>query len=601
MTFTPPFTLTGEAGKALGAEGYSLAALGVQDAVLSLRSLDADTLQFTLRDNGSRPAIPEDGQWITLKDDAGQVLFTGIAKRSFAYPARVYSYTVSNVYKGMMETPLLGDDDRPFLLYSADEIGKRLRDVILRAGNTGLPVQAPSEGEMPEYYLVPKMAFRAANYASALEDMLKWAPDTVTRMDYSTTPPTLRFASRADATVTVIDLDAEGHKTTGLELSPYPEARALGITLAYARRDGDSQIISISQNAGDPQAEASRKLSVFLSGVERSDLLISEALTNSQLAVIKVNELIVATGATVDAAAASAALSLNWATCLAEDSTLLAANTAQSDFVMTDGAGYRSYYNQIYDVYDFGPQDTSRASYSGTGLHLATSTGAAATGWYAIKDGAFTAAQLTTAGALKETRYIKGQLVADRTGSTARNVGMQSLWNAAPSQCNFINGYLTNNYNSNFETLASKSRCSLWYRVNLPVDAINMSPSAVAAAVKAATAGNSASAFVERAEFVEAPPELAANYFGRQDWTPYKGSLTLAPSAVGFPAPGDFLSITGDGVPAEWETMKVPVSELSLDLRTGAATVAIGPSPRMDFSSLVDRLRIPPEDNYQPG
>jgi hypothetical protein len=47
--------------------------------------------------------------------------------------------------------------------------------------------------------------------------------------------------------------------------------------------------------------------------------------------------------------------------------------------------------------------------------------------------------------------------------------------------------------------------------------------------------------------------------------------------------------------------MKVPVSELSVDLRTGAATVAIGPSPRMDFSSLVDRLRIPPEDNYQAG
>ena len=53
--------------------------------------------------------------------------------------------------------------------------------------------------------------------------------------------------------------------------------------------------------------------------------------------------------------------------------------------------------------------------------------------------------------------------------------------------------------------------------------------------------------------------------------------------------------------PAEWASMAAPVSELSLDLATGAAEVQIGPSPRMDFQSLVDRLRIPPEDNYQAG
>jgi hypothetical protein len=47
--------------------------------------------------------------------------------------------------------------------------------------------------------------------------------------------------------------------------------------------------------------------------------------------------------------------------------------------------------------------------------------------------------------------------------------------------------------------------------------------------------------------------------------------------------------------------MKVPVAETSIDLQTLAAKVTIGPSPRMDFNSLVDRLRIPQEDNYEPG
>jgi hypothetical protein len=100
---------------------------------------------------------------------------------------------------------------------------------------------------------------------------------------------------------------------------------------------------------------------------------------------------------------------------------------------------------------------------------------------------------------------------------------------------------------------------------------------------------------------VEAPADLAANYFARQDWTPYKGRLAFTPAVADKPAPGSFISIRGEGIPSDWSSMAAPVAELSLDLRTGVASVSIGPSPRMDFSSLVDRLRIPPEDNYEAG
>ena len=134
----------------------------------------------------------------------------------------------------------------------------------------------------------------------------------------------------------------------------------------------------------------------------------------------------------------------------------------------------------------------------------------------------------------------------------------------------------------------------------MPVTIIDAAPSTVSAALAANNTGYSLD-FIERAEYVDVPDDLAANYFARQDWTPYKGSISMSPSAADFPAPGDFVSVRGEGLPTEWATMKVPVAELSVDLRTGAATVGIGPSPRMDFSSLVDRLRIPPEDNYQPG
>ena len=593
MTLTPPFSIGGEAGKSLDLGVVPLSVLGVTDAVLDLRSLDVDTLTFSLRDNGSRPAIPDDGQWLTVFDATGQTLFTGIAKRSFAYPAKIYSYEVSNVYKGLMETPLLGDDGRPFLFYIADDLGLRLRDLLIRAANTGLPIQAPEE--MPPLYLAPKQAFRAASYAAALEDCCKWAPDLVTRMDYSTNPPTLRFESRAAASARTLVLEADNHKATQIQLTALPEARALGISLSYARRSGDDLVLSLEQQAGDPTAESRRKLSVFLSGVERTDALVSDALTSAQLALIKINELITVTSASMDAVAATAALSLDWATALANDSNLLAATSAESGFTMTPG-GYLSYYNNPDS--DNGP---SQSSYSGTVPYLATAAGAVATGWYAIRNGAFTSGQLATAGATKEIRYMRGEFRNVHVGVTGRTGGQLSLWDNAVSQCTFINGYTQQTSNPQYADFTNWSRAALWYRVNIPVDAINMSPSAVAAAVKAAAAGTSASGFIERAEFVEAPADLAQNYFERQDWTPYKGSVAFAPSVAEIPAPGDFINVSGSGIPAEWATMKVPVAETSIDLATRAATCAIGPSPRQDFQSLIDRLRIPAEDNYQPG
>jgi hypothetical protein len=47
--------------------------------------------------------------------------------------------------------------------------------------------------------------------------------------------------------------------------------------------------------------------------------------------------------------------------------------------------------------------------------------------------------------------------------------------------------------------------------------------------------------------------------------------------------------------------MAAPVAKTEIQLETGATNITIGPSARQDFKSLIDRLRIPLEDNYQPG
>ena len=253
MIITRPFWLIGEEGKSLPAAPFGLDALGIMDGVLTARSLDADTLVFSIWDNGSRAAIPDDEQWITVRDDTGQTLFTGLAKRGFEYPARIYRYKVSNVYQGLMDTPLVGDDGRPIIIYPAGDLGDILRDILNRAAAAGLPIQAPYD--MPKFYNVPKMAFRSATFGSAIEDALKWAPDAATRMDYSTSPPTLRFRCRGQSQPLTIDLESDNHKTTSVELTPQPEQRALSVSRADRKRVVKIIIKPCRQNIHNPDPQ----------------------------------------------------------------------------------------------------------------------------------------------------------------------------------------------------------------------------------------------------------------------------------------------------------------------------------------------------------
>lgn len=593
MILHPPFRLHSTEGTALGTERRTLEVLGIQSATLKLRSLAADELSFTLRDNGRIPAIPATDDWLTLTDDTGAVLFTGVCKVGYQHPEKIHRVAALNAYQGLIETPLL-DGDRAYLAYGAQDYTLTILDLLHRAAAAGLPISAPALEQMPAGYLIPKMAHRSSSYASALEDVLKFAPDMATRMDYTTTPPTLRFYSRSQSTPHLLNLYSSASHATGVDLTPQPEARALSVAFAYSRRDGDDLVQYLVQQAGDDSAEARRKVSIYLSGQERTDMFVSEALTTAQKAVAMAQASVDAVGASIDAAAASAQIALTWSSLYPRDANLAAAVVAEPAFTMSPAGGSRTVYTGI--GCGGGGAWTITSTVSKSGVSLKTAGGSAATGWYPIETGSFTPADLTTAGATKETRYIDGWLLADWSAGSA---GMTSLISAAPADTAQLSGY-SQAYVADCGSTSLYFKRYGWYQINLAVDAIDMAPSAVAAAVKAA-AGSGSSAFIERAEFVEAPDDLAANYFSRQDWTPYKGPVQFSPLARDLPEPGDFLSIVGEGVPTDWPTMATPVSELSLHLPTRTATAQLGHPPRMDFSSLLDRLRIPPEDNYEPG
>ena len=611
MTFNPPYSLRGEAGKSLDAGWHTLEALGIHAASVTLRSLAEDELAFTQRAAPGR-LIADDDQWISLADGSGQIILTGIAKRTFQFPQNLYQFSVTNVYRGLTQTPLIdAATRRPYTLYTEADLGATVVSLLGRAQALGLPIQPPAT--LPEMFAVPKMAFVSASCGSALEDALKWLPDAASRMDYATTPPTLRFSRRASSTAIALNLDVAGHGVTAMTLTAMPEARALFVAFVYAQRRDALLVDYATQQAGDPAADSHRSLSIYLSGADKVDLMSSEALVTSNNALLTAKASLTAANASVtavnaqiaaDYAAAVAAIPGTpdvfnaLAYVIARDSAMTVAGVTPS--WQSDGFAvcYTWSYGFSGGFPDSSPTITSTGrSYSALAYSPVTTGVVLGTGW-AVPSGTFTDAQLATAGSTKKLANLSGRCVFQGGGSGSLGFAF------------FCSGGLT------YPTWYYGTQppyVSFYYHdvAAIAVDWLSLAPStiranlaAAALAVKNGTTVDAAAAtntFIDQAAFVEAPDNLAANYFAAQDWLPYSGSLSFTPTAPVLPAPGDFVSIAADGLPGAFASMATPVSALQIDLQTGASTVTLGPSARMTFSNLQDRLRIPPADNCVPA
>ena len=582
-----PFHITGSDGRGLDGATRPFRPVGGSGSLIT-RSLGAGELSWSQRAAGPMP-VPDADQPVILRDDTGLVVFRGfVTSKRWQHASRSWSLTATCPYQALADTDLLDSDGRPYVSYPEQDWRITVRDILSRAAASGVPIQAPEN--LPTAHTMPKMAFKSAKLSDALERLAAMVPDLATRMDYSSDPATIRFFTRTEATPLLLDMDATGHGVSDPDIEEVPADRALAVSFAYCRRDGDSVVRYLLQTAGDDAAEARRKVSVFLSGPERTDLFVTEGLSTAQKAVATATAAVEAVGADVDAAAASAQLPLNFATCLARDTTLQTANAVQALGMWAGGATY-----SLYNGIAWPPGSTAGITlqnYPSTALSLKDSGGSPASGWYPIAADAFTAAQLTTAGATKETRYIRGELVGVHQGEG--HAGLHAL-PTHPKLTGWDTDWVT----------SSSQAPDHWYEyhfytVNIAVDAINMAPSEVAAAVKAAAASGD-SALVERAEFVEAPEGLAAFWFARQNWRHFRGRLKIGKRRRALPLPGDFVSVTGDGTPEEWATMANPVAECSINLDDGTASVRIGPAARLDVGGILDRLWVPPGDNYQAG
>ena len=99
-------------------------------------------------------------------------------------------------------------------------------------------------------------------------------------------------------------------------------------------------------------------------------------------------------------------------------------------------------------------------------------------------------------------------------------------------------------------------------------------------------------------DFLRPPEGFAGALAASQAFAPVKGAVELAEASEGYPDElGKVVNITG-GLP-EWSTMKAMISGVEYQPGTGRRTLRLGPPPRYDFRSLVQRMRRAPADNIE--
>ena len=89
-------------------------------------------------------------------------------------------------------------------------------------------------------------------------------------------------------------------------------------------------------------------------------------------------------------------------------------------------------------------------------------------------------------------------------------------------------------------------------------------------------------------EFITPPDGMAEQLLAAADFLPFEGRVGIGAGGA-VPDPSERLNIRAAA--AEWQAMRAALSEVSVNLATGAATLTVGPPARAAASGLIDKYR----------
>jgi hypothetical protein len=632
------WTIAGEAGKAWDATAQVLEYRKVSGAQVSFRSLSADVLSIRIDSENLTSYTPPDlGQRIDLYRSgtrffsgtvtdvkaSGNEALTVLVSGPWWWLERINYVTNQTDGTGTAAARLTG-------VFGTTASGVNLKTAIETAIDTavtlGVPIANIAGGStVATYFDIPRITLNQSTCSDVLTELIRIVPDTMAYFDYAPTTPTFHVTRRGVATTRSLTLGTD--PVESFDINPVFEMKVEQVVLPYVERDALGRTKFSTQNSGTAAAgriqvitQSGPELDTFLPndlferavitttsdktefaffgerqfdaarelGFEQSDLYVGPynwnySNTISQFGFVTLDStlqipapaLVDAEGNAVSAAGKFYTNAENLPTWAIEQYGLtpvtlsgiygvdwLTQKKVAGSWDLKTVPIYFSVLNAVFNrkgyKTDGGYYELLLGTFSAPGYLSATNyhtAGTARTG-----SGATTIVLATTASSVDDFY-----------------VGLTVTWNKSGV---FITDTITDYVGST----RAATLTTTW--------GVSQRPAS----------GNTyklqGHPLYQEADysFIAPPANFASNLLASQNFTPYEGQITLVEdTAGGTRYRGCKVNVSGS-LPA-LSTMGALVAAETIDIGTGITTIDLGTPPRLDYRSLVDRIRKTPQDN----
>jgi len=535
--------IQGQAGATLDATRRTITDAGLINAVLSLLSLEVDTLTWTQRAG----TVPDDRQTLALFRD-GECVFQGtVTKRKYRYvtgSGSTYQLTVSGALfaSSIAQISDVATDGngasatRPSFQFAPGSLKSMLTRLIAAMPGIYLgDISAIDVATVAGDFLVGRQTFTGGTYLNVLIDLLKPLADVAGRIDYSELGrPKLCLHRRPGMETVTLQI---GIDDVGLvDLTPRSELKITGVSLATTTRDATGKTVYGAQTSGD----GARLVS--FTGPEIGNFVPPDNLPSVAIQTALV------TGA--------------WAEIKVLDSEIAKAIATYGDFTPQGGFTiYSATSAQSFIPTKFASSFDSLPS----GLTIKNEAGVADTG-FRFLSGQMIDFLKTDYGAVEKTLTVAGNVIGAWLGNAS----------SAPPLFQSLGSKIVATRTGFDSPAMGKEVCQYSLSFSYTVQVINLSfPTLQTLYAKAAY------------EYLTAPANLAENMRRAGDFIPYEGEAVLNPKFPWQQFVGKRLNALN--VDPALATAGGLIQGAEVMLQTGAVRLRVGAPTRVPLNAVVGR------------
>lgn len=585
------WTIKGEASKAWDATTKTFEERKIEDGRFEFRSLDADTFQFTISAKDiAAETLPDYVQQITIYRDGSQFFVGHVTNRTTSVTAgvQVCTVTVSGAWWWMDRIPFTATNtdgtgataERLTLAFGTASSGQDLKTsietAINRSVDLGVPIAKTTAGTpstVATMTTFPRITLNQSTCGQVISELVRCCADAMVYFDYTTATPTMHVTRRksglAVGSAATTTIDATGGTVTSVDLNPMIELQVARVELPYVTRDVQGRTQFATQTFGTAASPLPKRQVLTVSGPELDTFLPNDLFDSYQIKTV-------APASAISYVFARAGSLQEVAKQFGLTSLPLAMNTTSNLF-------------QYYSA-------RSSTAFNNSNAYLKTASQRPVPSLKGVDGTVYDAStyKIVTADTPPEWLLQEGAPVlieAEFTGSLYYVHNYDYSYGGTrylkPAWYESV-GFNADVFGPGIYTLPNGSGGEVlvsWYYFSIPVFITPTSYPSLTTLYRTADYS-----------FISPPAGMAQFLKEAQDYVPYEGAVQIVEQDVGATRyRGTKVSVTNSL--AEYSSMAALVAGESLDIKSGTTQVALGQAPRLDYRTLVDRIRKTSQDN----